>query len=104
MDDRESGQLNHSKRLVNFHSQSGPESVMRGSIPASWCVRGLAQYILNVRAGALSGPDVLHDASQALLAHAFAFAKSDTYPGSDTAAVRYCVKTPAGSLLTSTQN
>ena len=32
-----------------------------------------------MRAAGLSGPDVLEDASQAFLAHAFAFAKSDTY-------------------------
>ena len=58
--------------------QSGPESVMRGSAPASWCARGLAQYILNVRAAELSGPEVLHAASHAFLAQALALAKSET--------------------------
>ena len=57
---------------------SGPESFILGSMLASWCARGFAQYILNVRAAGLSGPAVWQDASQAFLTHAFASVKSDT--------------------------
>ena len=62
---------------IHIHA-SGPERVIRGSTPASWCVRGFAQYILNVRAAELSGPDVLQEASHAFLAQALALAKSET--------------------------
>lgn len=42
------------------------------------CERGFAQYTLNIRAALLSCPDVMHETSQALRIHAFAFEKSDT--------------------------
>ena len=38
----------------------------------------MAQYALNVRDAALSGPEVLYEASHALRTHALAFVKSET--------------------------
>ena len=63
--------------------QSGPDNVVFGSAAASVCDRGLAQYTLNMRAALLSGPDVMHDTSQARRIHAFALVKSDTCLGTD---------------------
>ena len=69
----------HERRSgVSIKSQSGPDSIVLGSMAASVCERGFAQYTLNMRAALLSGPDVIHEISQARRIHAFAFAKSDT--------------------------
>lgn len=58
---------------------SGPLGATRGIVPARRWALGLAQYILNVRAAGLSGPDAAHAASHALRAQTFALVKSETY-------------------------
>lgn len=60
-------------------SQSGPDRVLFGKEEARGCAFGLAQYILNIRAVSLSGPNVHNERSYALRIHIFALAKSDTW-------------------------